>query len=112
MNNTRYLLFPWIVVKNLASRILSLAAKRLPEDWERLYGYKPSLIETFVQTERHAGTCYKAANWILVGETKGRGRMDRFFEAKLPRKAMYVYPLVPNAREILTRSSQPQQSTT
>jgi len=107
VNNTRYLLFPWIGVKNLASRILSLAARRLPEDWQRLYGYRPCLIETFVQTQRHAGTCYKAANWILVGETKGRGRMDRYAEAKLPRKAMYVYPLVPNAREILMRSPHP-----
>jgi len=103
VNNTRYLILPWISVKCLASRILSLAAKRLPEDWLRRYGYEPCLIETFVQTDRHAGTCYKAANWIMVGETKGRGRMDRYSEAKLPKKMMYVYPLRPNAREILSR---------
>lgn len=107
VNNTRYLLFPWIKVKNLASRLLSLAAKRLPEDWQQLYGYQPWLLETFVNTDRHPGTCYQAANWTLVGETKGRGRMDRHTEAKLPRKAMYVYPLVAGARRLLAASTTP-----
>lgn len=107
VNNTRYLIFPWIEVKNLASRILSLAAKRLPEDWLRLYGYTPCLLETFVNTDRHRGTCYKAANWTLVGETKGRGRMDRYAEAKLPKKALFVYPLVQDARRILAASMPP-----
>jgi hypothetical protein len=102
VNNTRFLIFPWIEVKNLASRLLSLAARRLPEDWQRLYGYKPCLLETFVNINRHPGTCYKAANWALVGETKGRGRMDRLAEANLPKKAMYVYPLVRDARNVLT----------
>lgn len=107
VNNTRYLLLPWIRAKNLASRLLALAAKRLPADWHERYAYRPCLLETFVQIERHAGTCYKAANWIQVGETKGRGRMDRHFEAKLPRKAMLVYPLIPDARSILTLSQRP-----
>jgi hypothetical protein len=111
VNNTRYLVLPWARVKNLASRILSLAAKRLPQDWQQLYGYRPCLLETFVHTERHAGTCYKAANWILVGATKGRGKMDRRNEAKLPKKAMYVYPLVPDARVLLTRSEHPETPT-
>lgn len=103
VNNTRYLLFPWIQVKNLASRILGLAARRLPKDWEDRYGYRPVLLETFVHADRHAGTCYRAANWIMVGETKGRGRMDRYGTAKLPRKVMFVHPLASDAREILTR---------
>lgn len=107
VNNTRYLLFPWINVKNLASRLLALAARRLPDDWQRLYGYKPCLLETFVNTDRHPGTCYKAANWILVGETKGRGKMDRYAEAKLPKKAMYVYPLVPDVHRVLTAATSP-----
>jgi hypothetical protein len=102
VNNTRYLLFPWIHVKNLASRILGMAARRLPTDWHDRYGYRPVLMETFVHADRHAGTCYRAANWIIVGETKGRGRMDRHFEANLPRKVMFVQPLVPHARELLT----------
>jgi hypothetical protein len=89
-------------VKNLASRLLALAAKRLPTDWQRLYGYKPYLLETFVHTNRHAGTCYKAANWTLVGETKGRGRMDRHHGANLPTKAMFVFSLVDDARKRLT----------
>jgi hypothetical protein len=103
VNNTRFLVLPWVQVKNLASRLLALAAKRLPEDWQRLYGYRPTLLETFVHSDRHKGVCYKAANWIFVGETKGRGKMDRYALAKLPRKAMFVYPLTPNACAILTQ---------
>jgi hypothetical protein len=109
VNNTRYLLFPWIKVKNLASRLLALAAKRLPDDWHRIYGYRPCLLETFVNTDRHPGTCYKAANWILVGQTKGRGKMDRYAEAKLPKKAMYVYRLVPDVHSVLTAATPPSQ---
>jgi hypothetical protein len=105
VNNVRFLVLPWVRVKNLASRILSLATRRLVDDWQRLYGYRPYLLETFVHADRHAGTCYKAANWILVGETKGRGRMDRRKEAKLPRKMMFVLPLVKDARERLTHGS-------
>jgi hypothetical protein len=101
VNNTRFLVFPWIQVKNLASRLLALAARRLPADWEQQYGYRPLLLETFVHSERHAGTCYKAANWICVGETKGRGRMDRHGEAKLPKKTLWVYPLVASAQDRL-----------
>lgn len=104
VNNTRFLVFPWVHVKNLASRLLALAARRLPFDWERYYGYRPLVLETFVHTERHAGTCYRAANWILVGETKGRGRMDRFAEAKLPKKMVFVYPLAPLGKNLLMRS--------
>jgi hypothetical protein len=110
VNNTRYLLLPWARVKNLASRILALAARRLPDDWHARYGYHPILLETFVHTERHAGTCYRAANWIMVGETKGRGRMDRHGKAALPRKAMFVHPLVRDARQLLTLSAPPTSS--
>ena len=101
VNNTRFLILPWIQVKNLASRLLGLAAKRLPEDWERLYGYRPLLMETFVHSERHAGTCYRAANWIYVGQTDGRGRMDRHKRREKPPKSMFVFPITPDARATL-----------
>jgi len=67
VNNTRFLILPWVKSPNLASRVLSLAARRLPQDWQRRYGYRPLLLETFVQSERYRGTCYQAANWIRVG---------------------------------------------
>jgi hypothetical protein len=101
VNNTRFLILPWITVKNLASRILALAIRRLPADWLARYAYRPLLIETFVHSDRHAGTCYKAANWICVGETQGRGRMDRFKERALPKKAIFLYPITPHARSFL-----------
>ena len=97
VNNTRFLIFPWIEIPNLASRLLSLAARRLPDDWHRRYAYRPLLLETFVHTDRYPGTCYRAANWILVGHTLGRGRMDRQFKADVPKKAMLLYPLVKDA---------------
>ncbi len=97
VNNTRFLIFPWIKIPNLASRLLSLAAKRLPVDWHRRYAYRPLLLETFVHTDQYLGTCYRAANWILVGHTKGRGRMDRQCKADVPKKAMFLYPLVKDA---------------
>ena len=73
INNARFLVLPWIESKGLASKILSLAARQLPKDWKHRYGLEPVLLETFVEYERHKGTCYKAANWINVGRTAGRG---------------------------------------
>jgi len=93
VNNTRFLILPWIQVKNLASRLLGLAARRLPEDWLCKYSYRPVLFETFVHVDRHAGTCYRAANWLCLGLTDGRGRMDRRKQRALPRKSILVYPL-------------------
>jgi hypothetical protein len=98
VNNTRFLILPWIRVENLASRLLSLATKRLPDDWWKLYAYKPLLVETFVHADRHHGTCYRAANWICVGTTKGRGRMDRDKTASLPKKHVFLRPLVQDVR--------------
>lgn len=105
VNNTRFLILPWFSVKNLASRILSLAVKRLPEDWFTRYAYRPLLLETFVHADRHVGTCYKASNWICVGETQGRGKMDRFAERKLPKKLMFVHALTKHARARLASSA-------
>jgi hypothetical protein len=101
LNNTRFLILPWIKVKNLASRILSLSVKQLKTDMLIRYGYSPVLLETFVDTERFEGTCYRAANWIKVGRTTGRGRGDRFHKAKIPVKDVYVYPLRSNFRKVL-----------
>ena len=93
VNNTRFLILPWVQVKNLASRMLGLVARRLPEDWLCKYSYRPALFETFVHVDRHAGTCYRAANWQCLGQTDGRGRMDRRKLRALPRKSVFVYPL-------------------
>jgi len=76
VNNSRFLILPWVHVKNLASKVLSMAIKQLQEDWLREYCYAPVLLETFVDTSHFAGTCYKASNWTYLGETQGRGRMD------------------------------------
>ncbi len=93
INNARFLILPWIRSRNLASRILSMAAKRIASDWHVRYGYKPVLLETFVEKERFTGVCYKAANWIPVGDTKGRGKLDVHNEHKLPVKSVWLYPL-------------------
>lgn len=91
VNNARFLIL--VRSKNLASRILSMAAKRLASDWRKRYRYEPVLIETFVEKERFTGTCYKASNWTCVGETQGRGKLDVHRECKLPIKSVWLYPL-------------------
>ncbi len=92
-NNTRFLILPWVTVKNLASHVLSLALSQLSDDWFRHYGHRPLLVETFVDRNRFRGTCYKAANWQLVGSTTGRSRQDRSHKLSVPVKDVYVYPL-------------------
>jgi hypothetical protein len=99
--NTRFLVFPWVRIKNLASKALSLAAGRIREDWQQRYGYKPVLLETFVEVERYRGVCYQAANWIHLGVTAGRGRMDRHTQYLSTPKAIYVYPLEADFRSLL-----------
>jgi len=103
--NTRFLIFPWVRVRNLASKALSLAAQRIRKDWEERYGYGPVLLETFVEVARYRGTCYQAANWIRLGETRGRGRMDRHTRYLSTPRAIYVYPLVPEFRAFLQGAS-------
>ena len=93
VNNTRFLILPWVQVKGLASKILALAARQLPHDWQRRYGYQPVLLETFVEWPRHAGTCYKAANWQWVGRTTGRGKKSTSHAQQLPAKDIWLYPL-------------------
>jgi hypothetical protein len=93
VNNARFLILPWVTSRNLASRILSRVARRLPADWRSRYGYAPGLLETFVERDRFRGTCYRAANWIHVGQTQGRGKLDREHKAALPVKDIFVYAL-------------------
>jgi hypothetical protein len=98
VNNSRFLILPWVRVKNLASHVLSLATKRLGADWPRRYGVEVLLVETLVDTSRYRGECYRAANWIPLGETAGRGRMDReHLRHGASPKTVLIYPLVKDA---------------
>jgi len=101
VNNARFLIVPWVDSKNLASKILSMVSKRITDDWQQRYNYRPVLLETFVEKQRFSGTCYKAANWKLVGSTKGRGKKDRFKDASLPKKDIFLYPLDKNFQVML-----------
>ncbi len=102
VGNARFLILPHVRVANLASTILARIARRLRADWQVAYGYRPVLIETFVETDRFTGASYRAANWIHVGQTKGRGKLDRDHERKLPVKDVYLYPLHRHYQRILT----------
>jgi hypothetical protein len=106
VNNGRFLILPWVRVKGLASKILARSARQLPQDWQSHYGHRPLLLETLVDTDRFRGTCYRAANWIYVGQTTGRGRMDREHKADGQAiKDIYVYPLVRDAKQRLSSDS-------
>jgi hypothetical protein len=93
VNNARFLILPWIQSKGLASKILSLVARQLPHHWQQRYGYRPVLFETFVESARHRGTCYKAANWVHVGQTVGRGKKCPVHQQIVPIKDIWLYPL-------------------
>ena len=102
VNNGRFLILPWVQVKGLASKILALSARQMPADWETRYGYRPLLLETLVDAKRFRGTCYRAANWIHIGQTVGRGRMDQEHKAHGQSvKDIYIYPLVRAVRQRL-----------
>jgi hypothetical protein len=96
--NSRFLILPHGRVPHLASHLLGLALRQVARDWQERYGYAPLLVETFVEAERFAGTCYRAANWIEVGQTAGRGRQDREHAGGRPVKRVFVYPLQARAR--------------
>jgi hypothetical protein len=105
-NQSRFLLLPWVRVKGLASKILAQIARQLPADWECRDGYRPLLLETLVDAQRFRGTCYRAANWIHVGQTQGRGRMDREHRAAgLAIKDIYLYPLRRDVQRELCRNT-------
>jgi hypothetical protein len=100
-NNTRFLMVPWARVPHLASHVLGRIARRLSEDWMGKYGHPIYLLETFVDTSRFPGTCYRAANWRQVGQTTGRTRQNKTMVAQAPPKAVWLYPLREDFRQAL-----------
>ena len=99
--NLRFLILPWVQVPHLASHILGRMAHLLPGDWEEFYGHRVVFLETFVDPTRFAGTCYRAANWVLLGRTTGRGKDDRTHRANRPIKEILAYPLSRRFRDVL-----------
>ena len=100
-NNTRFLILPWVKIPYLASHVLSRICRQISADWQKKYGHPVYLLETFVEQNRFKGTCYKAANWILVGQTTGRSRNDRYSNLEVPIKDSYLYSLSKKFREVL-----------
>jgi len=100
-NNTRFLILDWVKVPHLASHAFGACLRRLPRDWRHRYGTDIAMVETFVDTMRYAGTCYKAANWFKIGQTKGRSRQDRDRKLKVSVKDVFVYPLRSDFRQLL-----------
>lgn len=98
VNNARFLILPWINRRNLASRTLAMISRRLADDWQTRYSYRPVLLETFVEDQRFRGTCYQAANWLCLGKTQGRGKLDRLHRNAEPIKSIWIQPLVRNFR--------------
>ena len=101
--NPRFLIPPWVKVKHLASHLLGRMAKLLPGAWARVYGHEVCYLETFVDSERYAGTCYKAANWTVLGKTTGRGNNAPTYEQTRSIKEVLGYSLTKRFREILGR---------
>src|ERR1700692_3214950 len=99
--NTRFLILPWVRVEHLASHILGRMAARVSEDWQRMYGHPIYFLETFVDPERFRGTCYRAANWVLLGRTTGRGKQSNSYVPNRSIKEVLGYPLTKQFRELL-----------
>ena len=107
VGNSRFLLLPTVQVPNLASHVLGLAVRRLAADWHTRYGLSPVLLETFVDTTKYSGSCYRAANWRALGLTQGRGRQDRTYTANLAKKRIFVYPLQTDWQSVLCEGRAP-----
>jgi hypothetical protein len=107
--NSRFLIPPWVRVPHLASHVLGRMVRRLSQDWERIYQHPIYFVETFVEPARHRGSCYRAANWIILGETSGRGHRCWTFQPNRPVKLVLGYPLVKGFRELLQGSTQGAQ---
>ena len=101
--NSRFLILPWVRIEHLASHILGRMTARISEDWQRLYGHPIYFLETFVDPERFRGTCYRAANWILLGRTTGRGKQSNSYVPNRSIKEVLGYPLTKRFRELLGR---------
>lgn len=104
-NNSRFLILPWVRIRNLASHLLALSARRVSRDWVKVYDHPLYLLETFVETARFQGTSYQAANWIRVGSTKGHAKRNGRFHYHGNQKAIYVYPLTNDFRVRLAGAS-------
>jgi hypothetical protein len=100
-NNTRFLVLPWVAVPHLASHLLATLARRIRADWQAKYGHPVHALETFVESDRFRGTCYRAANWLRLGKTQGRTRNDRNHCLRATVKDVYLYPLSPDFRREL-----------
>ena len=105
--NTRFLILPWVRVAHLASHILGRMARMLSADWQRLYAHPIYFVETFIDPQRFAGTCYRAANWKVMGQTTGRGKDDRAHKANRSIKQVLGYPLVKDFRQRLSQLDAP-----
>jgi hypothetical protein len=105
--NTRFLILPWVSVRHLASHLLAQMAHRLSADWQQVYQHPIYFLETFIDTERFRGTCYRAANWLLLGRTTGRGKADQTKRPNRSIKEVLGYPLVKNFRELLSEGATP-----
>lgn len=103
--NLRFLILPWVEVPHLASHILGQMAKRLPKDWERIYGHPVYFLETFVDPQRFRGSCYRAANWTVLGRTTGRGKDDQTWRPNRPIKEVLGYPLCRRFRPLLWQTA-------
>src|SRR6516162_5074350 len=101
--NTRFLILPWVRIENLASHILGRMAARISEDWQQMYGHPIYFLETFVDPERFRGTCYRAANWVLLGKTTGRGKQSNSYVPNRSIKEILGCPLTKRFRELLGR---------
>lgn len=99
--NTRFLILPWVRVEHLASHILGRMAAEISEDWQRMYGHPIYFLETFVDPERFRGTCYRAANWVVMGKTTGRGKQSNSYVPNRSIKEILGYPLTRRFRELL-----------
>jgi hypothetical protein len=105
VNNARFLILPWVKSSGLASRILSGILQPLRADWSLRYGFEPVLLESFVEIPRFAGASYQAANWMALGQTQGRGKLEKQNCQISPVKEIWVYPLHPEFRQILCAKS-------
>jgi len=101
INNTRFLIFPWVEIRHLASHVLGQLARRAREDWQQRWGYEPLLMETFVDPERYYGSCYKASNWEYLGRTTGEGLVRKGKKYTTTPKMIFVKPLAKDFRSLL-----------
>jgi hypothetical protein len=103
VNNARFLILPWVHSTHLASRLLGMVTRQIADDWLNRYSYRPVMLETFVEIPRFKGTAYKAANWIHVGQTQGRGKLGQPRENNLPIKDIWLYPLHKHFQQLLCK---------